>query len=311
LYTLDGRVLQISQAVSREEAARLTESGVAARQGKDKDKRRLYLLSEGTISANSPLYAALAPTEVKMRDQSAAQRKKLIQSNPSLHLSLTRLAIRNIPRGINSKDLKALAREAVVGFATDVKEGRRQPLSKEEVARGGAEDKEAEHKRREKGKGVVKQAKIVFENKQGSKVAEVDDAGKSRGYGFIEYSSHRWALMGLRWLNGHAVDNAAGKSQRLIVEFAIENAQVVARRRDQQGKFLHWGSSSTTNKEESSNRRADSKSDGKRPGKKGAKVAGDEGPPGDGKSAARNALEQKIIGRKRLMKKKKANARRG
>ncbi|KAK3897798.1 hypothetical protein C8A05DRAFT_38623 [Staphylotrichum tortipilum] len=230
-YTLDGRILQVAHAVSKDEATRLAEDTTKR---KEKDKRRLFLLSEGNISSKSPLYHKLTPAEIKMRETSAKQRKKMIESNPSLHLSLTRLAIRNLPSNLASKDLKALAREAVVGFAKDVKEGRRQPLSKEENARGGEQDREAEHRRKTKGKGVVSQAKIVFETTQGSKVDERAGGGKSRGYGFIEYSSHRWALMGLRYLNGHAVKNDAGKTQRLLVEFAIENANVVQRRRQQE-----------------------------------------------------------------------------
>ena len=42
--------------------------------------------------------------------------------------------------------------------------------------------------------------------------------------------------MGLRWLNGHSVTSATGKKQRLIVEFAIENAQVVQRRKEKEEK---------------------------------------------------------------------------
>ncbi|KAI0127609.1 hypothetical protein BJ170DRAFT_380744 [Xylariales sp. AK1849] len=341
LYTLEGRILQVSQAVSKDEATRLTADGVAARDGKDKDKRRVYLLAEGTISNGSALYSLLTPTDIKMREESAIQRKKQIQSNPSLHLSLTRLAIRNVPRNITSKELKALAREAVVGFAKDVKEGRRQPLSKEEVTRGGDDDKDAEHKRREKGKGVVKQSKVVFENKEGSKVAEADGAGKSRGYGFIEYSSHRWALMGLRWLNGHALKNEAGKTQRLIVEFAIENAQVVARRMDFQAKSFNRGGEHQqntmgpyqskfannrdngprdnrmgSNKSRFTNGRSNPRDEpahkkfaAARVARKG-KPAKPEGG-GESKSGARDVLEQNIVGRKRAMRKKKANARKG
>ncbi|KAL3427924.1 RNA recognition domain-containing protein [Phlyctema vagabunda] len=236
LYTIDGRVLQISRAVEREQAVKLTEEGTNLRDNRDKDKRKLYLLSEGTVASGTPLYEALAPSEVKMREDSAMQRKKLIQNNPTLHLSLTRLSIRNLPRNINSKDLKALAREAVVGFAKDVKSGLRAQLSKEEEARGGDEMRDAEKQRKAKGKGIVRQAKIVFEGREGAKVPEESGAGRSRGYGFIEYSSHRWALMGLRWMNGHAVENSSGKKQRLIVEFAIENAQVVSRRKEREEK---------------------------------------------------------------------------
>ncbi|KAI4174773.1 MAG: hypothetical protein LQ343_002144 [Gyalolechia ehrenbergii] len=243
-YTVDGRLLQLSHAVNRGEAARLAAAGHSFRDTRDSDKRRLYLLNEGTVSINTPLFEQLAPSDISLREESAKQRQRLIQKNPALHLSLTRLSVRNLPRNITSKHLKALAREAVVGFARDVKAGRRQPLSKEELSRAGDLMREAESARKAKGKGIVKQSKIIFEGRSGGKVAESSGAGRSKGYGFIEYTSHRWALMGLRWLNGHAVGTQSnGASQtssakdgkkRLIVEFAIENAQVVGRRQERE-----------------------------------------------------------------------------
>ncbi|KAK1769291.1 hypothetical protein QBC33DRAFT_350113 [Phialemonium atrogriseum] len=315
-YTMQGRVLQVAQAVNKDEATRLASDGPGARKHEDKDKRRLYLLSEGTIAKNSALYDLLAPSEIKLRETSEKQRKKMIQSNPSLHLSLTRLAIRNIPREVTAKDLKALARQAVVGFAKDVKEGRRQPLSKEEVARGGQQDRDAEQHRKEKGKGVVRQAKIVFETKEGSKVSE-DGGGKSRGYGFIEYSSHRWALMGLRWLNGHPLITDAGKTLRLVVEFAIENANVVQRR-----KALQERSSRRPEQDNSATQRGPGAgpSYNSRPRAKawGPKGRGKEkkeqtkveekapaGPPGKAPDEEL-AMRTRIIARKRSLRKKKA-----
>ncbi|KAK8123281.1 RNA recognition domain-containing protein [Apiospora kogelbergensis] len=349
MYTMDGRVLQVSQAVNKTEAARLTETGIAARDTKDRDKRRLYLLPEGSIPAGSPLHSLLSAAEVQMRDDSAAQRKKQIQGNPSLHVSLTRLALRNIPRDMTPKELKALAREAVVGFSKDVKAGLREPLSKEEINRGGTDDKEAERRRKEKKKGIVSQAKIVYENSQGSKVDEKDGAGKSRGYGFVEYSSHRWALMGLRWLNGHSVQNETSKSSRLIAEFAIENAQVVARRKDillrsTQGPRNPPQQEMPKNAPFAERRNAfrnvgkhgakrpgwDGKRDNKNFGGSDSRKSGGfdlNGPGFNGKkpsggsdakrvggeenkgSNAREALDQKIIARKRNMRKKKATVR--
>ncbi len=249
-YTLEGRVLQISRAVQKREAERLTSANRSVRDLQDKDKRRLYLLSEGNIPSNSPLYSQLVASEIKLREESARQRQNLIKGNPSLHLSLTRLSIRNLSHDITSKALKALARKAVVGFATDVKMGVRQPLSKEEISRGGHILKEAEKARKAKGKGVVKQAKVIFEGKEGRKVTETSGAGRSRGYGFIEYTSHRWALMGLRWLNGRALEEITehgrgpptskgefkDQKRRLIVEFAIENSQVTGRRQEREIK---------------------------------------------------------------------------
>ena len=243
-YTIEGRVLQLSRAVDRNEATRLTSASSSIRNVQDKDRRRLYLLSEGTVPSHTHLYGRLSLSEIKIREDSAKQRQSLIKSNPMLHLSLTRLSIRNLPRGITSRVLKALAREAVVGFAKDVKCGLRKPLSKEELLRGGEEMKQAEKARKAKGKGIVKQAKIVFEGREGGKVTEDSGAGRSRGYGFVEYSSHRWALMGLRWLNGYAVEPVRTKDdttnkerrKRLIAEFAIENAQVVERRQERETK---------------------------------------------------------------------------
>ncbi|KAH6624531.1 hypothetical protein B0J18DRAFT_181410 [Chaetomium sp. MPI-SDFR-AT-0129] len=334
-YTLDGRILQVAQAVSKDEATRLQDEGTKR---KDKDKRRLFLLSEGAISSKSPLFSKLTPAEVKMRETSAKQRRKMIESNPSLHLSLTRLAIRNLPANLNSKDLKALAREAVVGFAKDVKEGRRQPISREENARGGEQDREAEHRRKTRGKGVVRQAKIVFETTQGSKVDEKTGGGRSRGYGFIEYSSHRWALMGLRYLNGHAMTNEAGKNQRLIVEFAIENANVVQRRRQQeeksrlpreereagggrpekrdgkgwekggQGKGKPWGRDGGNRDSGRDNKSGSAGKDGKADGKAPPPPATKEGRK---KADEKLAMRTKIIVRKRMMRKKKATMRAG
>ncbi|EFX00176.1 ribosome biogenesis protein [Grosmannia clavigera kw1407] len=354
-YTLDGRVLQVAQAVSKTEATQLATEGPGAQRVREKDKRRLFLLSEGTIAAGTPQHALLPPNEVQMREQSAKQRAAMVKSNPSLHLSLTRLAVRNIPRHIDSKGLKELARRAVVGFATDVKAGLREPLSREELSRGGQLDREAEQRRRAKGVGVVRQAKVVFESEQGSKVAESGSkngknsktkdgeaapVGRSRGYGFIEYWSHRWALTGLRWLNGHPVKSQDGaKTNRLIVEFAIENANVVARRKANEERSRNPRPRTEEGVEANGVDAAKGKFTGpgrdrKRDGKDGKDKtknkaaqaaqstrihkAADEPKDADlvkpskkQRTDAKLAMRQQIIGRKRLMRKKKGMARSG
>ncbi|XP_044717554.1 RNA recognition motif domain-containing protein [Hirsutella rhossiliensis] len=291
MYTLDGRLLQVVQAVNKEEANSLAENSLSKR--REKDKRRLYLLSEGAIGGGSPLFDLLSPAEIQMRQASSAQRKKMVQGNPSLHLSLTRLAIRNIPRNLDSKQLKELARRAIVGFAQDVKEGRRQPLSKEENARDGKDVKDKERQRKLKGKGIVRQAKIVFESNQGSKVPEKSGAGKSRGYGFIEYTSHHWALMGMRYLNGHELQDENGRKQRIIAEFAIENAQVVQRRRVAEEKSAQTAQAKRTKAEVEEAEDSDDEK-GKRQDR-------------DDKAGGKTeTLKQNLIARKRHMRKNKA-----
>ncbi|KAL7945740.1 hypothetical protein V8C42DRAFT_321439 [Trichoderma barbatum] len=322
-YTLDGRVLQVAQAVGKNEAANLAENSLAQR--RQKDKRRLYLLSEGSLGAGSPLRGLLSDAEVRMRQASAVQRKKLVEKNPMLHISLTRLALRNIPNDVGAKDLKELARKAVVGFAKDVREGRRQPLSKEENARDGKDAKDKEKDRRLKRKGIVKQAKIVFEDNKGSKVSETSGAGKSRGYGFIEYTSHRWALMGLRYLNGLELDGNNGRKQRLIVEFAIENAQVVKRRQDaenasrtpkakkQDGPEAS-GSEEDDEEEEAPTQKKQKGRKNKGNMNKGPKVKPAKEEDGEKEKEkkpadAKEAIQQTLIARKRQIRKKKAVSR--
>ncbi|KAL2430379.1 putative RNA-binding protein C4F6.14 [Exophiala dermatitidis] len=324
-YTLDGRVLQVSRALSREDANQRASEASEKRDIRDRDKRRLYLLSEGSISKSSKLYELLGKAEIDIRETSQRQRQRLIKSNPNLCLSLTRLSVRNIPRGIGSKELKALAREAVVGFAKDVKEGLRQPLSKEELKRGGEEMREAERRRKLAGKGIVKQAKVVFENKEGSKVKE--GAGRSRGYGFIEYVTHRNALAGLRWLNGHYVKapNSGGeKGKRLIVEFAIENAQVVQRRNERERKFKELGPkpkdgpdkehaggvgrSASERKDRNLKRKRDGKSNGKNQAKPagagaGAAASAEASKDVDDEEKNRIAKRNRIIAKKRQARK--------
>jgi nucleolar protein 4 len=297
-YTMSGRVLILAQAVEKREADKLQQEGISRRLDREKtDKRRLYLLSEGRITpkSNPQLHAKLAPSEQTMRDASYRQRKTMVEKNPSLHLSLTRLAIRNIPRWLTSKHLKALARKALVGFATEMKQGQRLRLSKEELSRGGDDMRNAEHQRKLSGKGVVKQAKVVFETRTGTKVSDSDrkrsgggkggleskgqevegHGGRSRGYGFIEYWTHRASLMGLRWMNGRKIDlndvltpdELAGKTKngisgpvpkrgdklvnedknrRLIVEFALENINVTQRRSERERKSRSAQGSAST-----------------------------------------------------------------
>ncbi|RDW59359.1 mRNA-binding ribosome biosynthesis protein NOP4 [Aspergillus mulundensis] len=318
-YTIDGRVLQISRAVSKSRATQLQEEGVSKRLVRDTDKRRLYLLNEGTISPSSSLYQNLSPSEIKMREDSFKQRQNFIRKNPSLHFSLTRLSVRNIPRHVTSKDLKQLAREGIVGFAKDAKEGKRQPLSKEEMDRASEEMREAEKLRKKKGVGVVRQAKIVFEGRDGSKVTEDSGAGRSRGYGFIEYYTHRHALMGLRWLNGHAInppknvsEELKDRKKRLIVEFAIENAQVVKRRSEQQERVRNFkkkdqkdseeapqkGNSKKHDKKDDKKNDRDSDSKGK---KRKRSENGDKGQ--DTEEQNKLAKRNRIIAKKRMQRK--------
>ncbi|GMF03732.1 unnamed protein product [Ambrosiozyma monospora] len=177
LYVFEGRVLQISPAVDRESAAKLQERNAEARKellGRapgEKDKRNLFLLNEGRITANSKLAEVISHTDMMVREKSYNLRVQQLNKNPSLHLSMTRLAIRNLPRAMNEKALKALGRKAVVEFATEVKDGKRHGLNREEINRSTKHKKTLEEKlgmteeqkRKARKHGVVRQAKTRFD----------------------------------------------------------------------------------------------------------------------------------------------------
>ncbi|KAI0746734.1 hypothetical protein C8Q80DRAFT_1177076 [Daedaleopsis nitida] len=283
---LHGRTLDVSCAVTRDEASKLKEAG--ERQREKADKRNLYLLREGIILPNSPAAESLPPAEVEKRTQSFNQRRALLRSNPSLFVSRTRLSIRQLPLFVTERMLKRLAIHAVRTFEAEAKAGKREPLSADELAEPedaadedgdvkmkSEEDASASSKKyQKKGKGKgratgIKQAKII---RQQDRVDPVTGKGRSRGYGFLELDTHADALRVLRWANNNLAvgrlfeqwwtaeledlvaaekrkDAAARDETRmkrireeiekgapaksrgtLIVEFSIENIQVVQRR---------------------------------------------------------------------------------
>lgn len=329
-YVFEGRILAVSKAVERETATRLATASANERNkllGKapeEKDKRNLFLLNEGRITANSKLAEKISAAELEIRQSSYDLRKQQLNKNPSLHLSLTRLAIRNLPRAMSEKALKALGRKAVVEFAKEVVEKKRQPLSKEEVIRSN-KDKNSFGAVKSK-HGVVRQSKIIMEQKGSGSL------GRSRGYGFLEFRDHKAALMGLRWLNAHAVsteetlegateeekknaDMSDYKKRRLVVEFAIENAQVVKRRRDMimrskstGSKRKHGEDGDDDNDEEEEEVKDSKDKKTKKKGKKGNMQKGNtqkgakakESKPEDPEAATRH-----VIGKKRKMRKLK------
>lgn len=230
--------------------------------------------SISVIFPNTPAAEALPPAEVEKRTHSYNSRRQLLRSNPSLYISKTRLSVRRIPLFATERTLKRLALHAVRMFEDDVKDGKREGLSSEELE----ELEEIKKPKRKKGERLtaVRQAKIV---RTQERVDPVTGKGRSKGYGFLEMMSHPDALRVLRWANNNPTTeslmrewwqeelkdmlkreeavggdmedhqakinrikasleelNEAGKKtgRTLILEFSIENIQVVRRRNERQ-----------------------------------------------------------------------------
>ncbi|KAF8483530.1 RNA-binding domain-containing protein [Russula ochroleuca] len=257
---LHGRTLDVVHAVTREEAGKLKEAGEKARE--KADKRNMYLLREGVILPNSPAAETLPSVEIQKRSDSYNARRALLGSNPSLYVSKTRLSIRQIPTSVTERMLKRLATHAIQTFDEEVVSGSRTGLSEEEMSRD--ESASDGDKTRIKGKAIprVRQAKIV---RQADRVDALTGRGRSKGYGFLELREHADALRVLRWANNNSevsslfsewwlaelaeekkdadparakriteMENRGSSAKQpkgsLIVEFSIENTQVVRRR---------------------------------------------------------------------------------
>lgn len=290
-YVYEGRIMQIAPSLDRDSAARMAERSAEGRKEmlgripRENDKRNLYLLNEGRIGPNSKLAQLISQSDLDIRERSFTMRVDQLKKNPGLHLSMTRLAIRNLPRAMNDKSLKQLGRKAIVEFATEAKNGARQPLSKEEIDRSTKQKHfvleklgitDDEEKKRVSKHGVVTQAKVINEVKGSG------EYGRSRGYGFLEFRDHKNALMALRWLNAHEVTKAeivngltedqrkmaerektTGR-RRLVVEFAIENASVVKRRYDQIVRSRQEGSTLKRSRDDGGDDKREHRSDGDR-----------------------------------------------
>lgn len=234
------------------------------------------------ILPNSPLAQDLAPADLERRTNSYNARRALLKSNPSLFISRTRLSVRQIPIFVTERVLKRLALHAVRAFEAEVKEGKKNGLTPDElvdpppVAEGDDEEHQAGKKqKRYSGRSTgVKQAKIV---RQQDRVDPITGKGRSKGYGFIEMNKHSDALRLLRWANCNSgigplleqwykeemgdllkAEKEKGEKEKddakinrmreetengpakrggkvtLIVEFSIENVQVVQRRSKKQ-----------------------------------------------------------------------------
>ncbi|KAF9307095.1 RNA recognition motif-containing protein [Mortierella antarctica] len=218
-FTLNGRVLNVVRAVDKTSATNLLEAGQHKRERED--RRNLYLMREGVIFPDSPAAASILPGELSKRQASFSARRALLARNPSLYISKTRLSIRNLPLKMDEKELRKLGVAAIQKFKNEVKDGKRAHLSAEEQAEGWSL------------RVFVKQAKIV---RSKDRVDGNTQQLRSKGYGFLEYSTHAHALAGLRWLNNNP--SLFGEKKCLIVEFSVENVMVNKQRTEREGRRL-------------------------------------------------------------------------
>ncbi|TIC41349.1 hypothetical protein E3Q06_01607 [Wallemia mellicola] len=347
--TLQGRVLDVIKAVSRDEAVEKKEEGDKIKH--KKDKRNVYLIREGVIFPNSPAGSTLSEADQERRMKSFNARRKLLESNPSLYISKTRLSIRQIPLFVTDRVLKRLALHAVKEFEVEVSRGDREALSREELEDMTESEGVKDPKKGYKGRPTaVVQSKIV---RQTDRVDSVTGLGRSRGYGFLEMSNHKNALRVLRYANNNnevtnlmkiwlveeleqaqkrhteAIATAKGEKKdeeraklksvqerlekakgdqlkesrgTLMVEFSIENVQVIKRRAEKAEAIRNRALKRKAAEEDESEEEEEEEEE--KPQKKSKK----DGKPANKKEDENDTEKSKlgnVIGRKRKERKKR------
>jgi nucleolar protein 4 len=195
---IGGTRVTVFKAISKTDSQELTgEMHKGGKKGKtltgNEDPRNLYLLAEGVIREGDPAATGLHPRYVAMLEGDYEQKKQQLK-NVNYFVSKTRLSVRNIPRKLETKDLRAL-------FLKHTRE----------YLQAHKEDKE----KKKWGKwGPIKQIRILSDSK-----------GQSKGFGFVEFINHNVALAMLRNLNNNP--DIYGPSRRLVVGFAVENTNAI------------------------------------------------------------------------------------
>ena len=238
------RLLLVRRALSKEEAATLAAQKLAQTKGvpgkKLYDKRHTYLANEGHIRDGSEAAEHCPKADLLKRDEARKTKKKKLES-PLFFVSPTRLSIRNLARHVNDASLRTLARDAAyAGVQSELID----------VTGKGEGDPALMPT---PGTSLQPRVEVITARVLRESIEEAGGAGaggriararlepdgvtaRSKGFGFIEFSTHLHALACLRELNNNpaystafAAGGATAKTRpedewpRLIVEFAIEN----------------------------------------------------------------------------------------
>lgn len=215
---LGGRQLKVAPTLKREQAAML---GVVKQL--KWDKRNLHLAREGHIEANTEAAEGVAPKEMSLRLKQFQQTQDVLK-NSNFTVSRTRLRIGNMPRSMDSKQLKALClKTATTGQQHVMKKEVKAALKHKDMVNAIVRPLDyaydwAWHPQSAR----IKQAIVVRDRKSG-KVDPETNLGRSLQFGFVEFARHVDALACLRELNNNPTLVAGGR--RLMVAFATEDAR--------------------------------------------------------------------------------------
>lgn len=273
---INHKVVKINRAIDRDSAEKIKQGH---RPGKD--KRNLFLANEGLALDSSNANMNEYDREKRMRAQT--DKKKKLQ-NPLFFVSHERLSLRNLSKYMKDHELRVMCLKATKagmskGLVTLEDMQNLQQAQGPELFENGVEGSSSSSSSTSSngstvalrsfnsyklddlrelpkfdGKKCVKSAKIMLDLDRAKKDNGAASGAPSRGYGFVEFTHHAYALACLRELNNNAayeqhaqqtaVRNGVGKGKdgdkqartRLIVDFSLENIKKVKVLKDRQAR---------------------------------------------------------------------------
>jgi nucleolar protein 4 len=218
--------------------------------------RNEYLVREGYIRPDSKQGQLLPAKDRAMRESSYKQRLQQLKKHAHFFLSPTRLSIRNLPKRMTEKTLKAVVRKYTTSWIErQMKEWRDGTLGRTErlewaqllhaiqphthldtITPTSLSDTIKTAMKRL----IVKQVKLIRDPSHMDRKSAGEDGkqvGVSRGYAFVEFTHHVHALACLRALNNQ-VDVDGMESRRPLVEFALENRLILKKREERKKRLV-------------------------------------------------------------------------
>merc|ERR1719419_2211055 len=180
----------VNLALPKKDAKQLTNEAQKMESKQPKDKRNLYLAREGFIRPGSDAAEGVSAADMNRRMKLVSLKKQKLK-NTNFFISDTRLSVHNLPGTCDEKKLKSVFIDA--------------------LSKGGAKA------------AKVTECRIMRDG--GRLIAAKGGVGKSRGFGFVSFSSHDAALLALRQVNNNP--DVFGEKKRLIVEFSVESSKAL------------------------------------------------------------------------------------
>ncbi|GBE62041.1 RNA recognition motif-containing protein [Babesia ovata] len=201
-FSLNGRRLRLSRAISKDEASNLSKAKEQKRNAAPNSKKRSDLLMEGVILETSPEFQKLTAMEQKLQTSSFKEKLEKMK-NPNMFLNPKRLCVRNLPP---NADVNELRRAIVAHFRRNVDLASICGSKKVDASR------------------TIGKVTFLSDEKRKVKVGE-STMRRRMPFAFIDFNHEELALQALRFLSSNA--DIFGARHRLFAEFAIEDSRAL------------------------------------------------------------------------------------